>query len=118
MPAPLEGSIAPDRVRAAFHGFLRDIAWNALVPVILYRLSKRYFSPSEFTALAVATTFPLGKSIFDVVKRRRLDPISVIVLLGIGASAIAVLAGGGPRLLLIRESIFTAVSCLCCCPGR
>lgn len=103
-----------DRVRAAFRGFLLDIALNALFPVLLYKLSKRYLSPSEFTALAVATTFPLGKSIFDIVKRRQLDPISVIVLLGIGASAIALLAGGSPRLLLMRESFFTAIFGLAC----
>jgi hypothetical protein len=80
----------------------------------LYRLSKRYISPSEFTALAVATTFPVGKSIYDVAKRRQLDPISVIVLLGIVASALALLAGGSPRLLLVRESLFTAVFGLAC----
>src|ERR1700683_3529623 len=98
-----------DQVRAAFGDFPRDIALNAIFPLVLYKLSKRYISPSEFTALAVATTFPLGKSIFDAVKRRRLDPVSVIVLLGIGASAVALLAGGSPRLLLVRESLFTAV---------
>jgi hypothetical protein len=99
-----------DPVKTAFRGFLLDIALNAIFPLVLYRLSKRYISPSEFTALAVATTFPLGKSIFDIVKHRKLDPISVIVLLGIGASAIAVVFGGSPRLLLMRESLFTAVS--------
>jgi hypothetical protein len=64
----------PDPVRAAFRGFLLDIALNAIFPVVLHRLSKRYISPSEFTALAVATTFPLGKSIFDLAKHRKLDP--------------------------------------------
>jgi len=103
-----------DPVKTAFRGFLLDIALNAIFPLVLYRLSKRYISPSEFTALAVATTFPLGKSIFDIVKHRKLDPISVIVLLGIGASAIAVVFGGSPRLLLMRESLFTAVFGLAC----
>src|SRR5712691_7074315 len=92
-------SAQSDPVRAAFRGFLIDIALNAIFPLVLYRLSKRYFSPSEFTALVVATTFPIGKSIFDA-KRRPIDPVSVMVLLGIGASAVALLAGGSPRLLL------------------
>ena len=107
-------SASTDPVRAAFRGFLLDIALNAIFPLVLYRLSKRYISPSEFTALAIATTFPLGKSIFDVVRRRQVDPISIIVLLGIGASAIALLAGGSPRILLMRESLFTAVFGLAC----
>jgi hypothetical protein len=94
-----------DPVKTAFRGFLLDIALNAIFPLVLYRLSKRYISPSEFTALAVATTFPLGKSFFDVARHRKLDPVSVIVLLGIGASALALLFGGSPRLLLLRESL-------------
>jgi hypothetical protein len=104
----------PDPVRMAYRGFLVDIALNAIVPLVLYRLSKRYISPSEFTALVAATTFPVIKSIFDLAKRRELDPVSVVVLLGIGASALALLAGGSPRILLLRESLFTAVFGLAC----
>jgi hypothetical protein len=110
----LQGLVPADRVRAGFRRFLLDIALNAIVPLVLYRISKSYFSASEFTALVFATTFPLGKSIFDFAMRRRLDPVSVIVLLGIGASAIAVVMGGSPRLLLMRESLFTAVFGLAC----
>jgi hypothetical protein len=114
MVATPGSSAQSDPVRVAFHGFLLDIVLNAIFPLVLYRLSKRYFSPSEFTALLVATTFPMGKSIFDVAKRHQIDPVSVIVLLGIGASAVALLAGGSPRLLLVRESLFTALFGLAC----
>src|SRR2546429_3028279 len=66
---------------------LGDIAWgvvlNAVVPVILYKVSKRYYSPSEFAALVMAALFPLGKGTFDLIRHRRLDPIAVVVLLGI-----------------------------------
>ena len=97
---------------------LGSIVWgivlNAIIPVILYRLSKRYWSPSELTALMVATTFPLGKSIFDLVRRRQVDPISLVVLLGIGADGIALLFGGSPRLLLVRESLFTGAFGVAC----
>lgn len=105
-PAPA----GPTAIRA----ILVDIALNALVPLALYRLSKRYVSPSELTALVLATTFPVGKSIFDLGQRRRLDPIAVIVLLGIGTSALALLAGATPRVLLVRESLFTAMFGLAC----
>lgn len=117
---PRSGRAAPNdsaqdaRVRAAFYGFLRDIALNAFFPLILYRLSKRYISPSELTGLIIATTFPIGKSIFDVVNRRHMDPISVMVLIAIGISIIAVVAGGSPRLLLLRESLFTGAFGLAC----
>jgi hypothetical protein len=95
-----------------------SIAWgvvlNAVIPVILYKLSKRYLSPSEFTALVVAATFPLGKSAFDLMRRRQLDPISILVLLGIATDGLALSLGGSPRLLLVRESIFTGAFGLAC----
>jgi hypothetical protein len=92
-----------DSVRAAFRASLA-----------ISRCTRFALSASDFTALVTATAFPLGKSVFDLVKRRRPDPIAVIILLGIGASAIALLAGGSPRLLLMRESLFTAVFGLAC----
>src|SRR5215471_11528779 len=65
---------------------------------MLYKFSQGYISPSEFTALMMASTYPIAKSIFDVAKRHILDPVSILVLLGITASAIALLAGGSPRI--------------------
>jgi hypothetical protein len=109
-----EGIASADPVRTAFRGFLLDIALNAAVPLLLYRLSKRWVSASEFTALAIATTFPLGKSAFDIARHRKLDPVSVIVLLALAANGIAVLFGGTPRLLLVRESFFTGAFGLAC----
>lgn len=95
-----------------------NIVWalilNAVFPVILYKLSKRYISPSEFTALVVAALFPLGKSAFDLLRRHQLDPIAIVVLLGLIADGIAMLFGGSPRLLLIRESMFTGAFGLAC----
>ena len=95
-----------------------NIAWgivlNAVFPVILYQLSKRYYSPSEFTALVVAALFPIGKSGFELIYRRQLDPISILVLLGIGTDSVALLFGGSPRVLLMRESLITGVFGIAC----
>lgn len=97
---------------------LGNIVWgivlNAIIPVVLYKLSKHYLSHSEFTALAIATTFPLGKSIFDLVRRGQVDPVSIVVLLGICSDGVALFFGGGPRLLLVRESLFTGAFGVAC----
>jgi hypothetical protein len=97
---------------------LRGIVWgivlNAIIPVVLYKLCKRYLSPSELTALVVASTFPLGKNVFDVVRRRQVDPVSIVVLLGIAADGVALLFGGSARLLLVRESFFTGAFGFAC----
>jgi hypothetical protein len=46
---------------------VRGIVWgiflNATIPVVLYKFSKHYLSPSEFTALVVASVFPLAKNV-------------------------------------------------------
>jgi hypothetical protein len=95
-------------------GILLDIALNAIIPLALYRLSKYYISPSELTALSISAVFPLAKSIFDLVRRQQFDPIAIVVLLGIITSSGGLLLGGSPRLLLVRESLFTGVFGLAC----
>ncbi len=100
--------------RPAFGGIVWGIVLNAVIPLLLYKLSRRYLSPSEFIALAIATTFPLGKSIFDLARLGQVDPVSIVVLLGIAADGAALLLGGSPRLLLIRESLFTGAFGLSC----
>jgi hypothetical protein len=92
-----------------------DIALNATIPVACYWLAKRFISPSELTALTVATAFPLLKSGYDITRHHEIDPVALLVLLGIATSVAALLIGGEPRLLLIRESFFTGafgVACL------
>jgi len=97
---------------------LETVAWgivlNAVVPVILYNLSKRYYSSSEFTALVIAALFPLAKGAFDLLRHRQLDPISIVVLLGITTDGVALLFGGNPSLLLMRESVFTGTFGVAC----
>jgi hypothetical protein len=111
----MSDGIQGSELRAPSHrGILVDVTLNAIVPLILYRLSKIYISPSEITALGISCVFPLAKSVFDLRHRRQLDPIAVVVLLGIATSAIALLFGGSPRILLIRESMFTGVFGLAC----
>lgn len=93
---------------------LWDIALNATIPAALYLFAKRFISPSELTALLWATSFPLLKSAYGLTKRRELDPVALLILLGLAASVIAVLFGGNPHLLLVRESFFTGAFGLAC----
>jgi len=91
-----------------------DIALNVVVPMACYRLSKQYVSPSELTALLFASIYPTLKSIYDVFRRGELDPVSVVVLLGIGSGIAALLFTGSYKVLLLRESLFTFVLGLAC----
>lgn len=93
---------------------LWDIVLNATIPLLLYKVSKRYISHSELLALLIATTFPLVKNVVGFTRHRQLDPVSILVLLGIVSSCIALLLGGDPRILLVRESLFSGVLGVAC----
>jgi hypothetical protein len=53
---------------------------------------------------------PLVSVIFNAVRRRKIDVVAVIVLLGLVGSASGLFFGGGQRLLLVRESFFTGLA--------
>lgn len=110
MTTPPPAAPSPSLVR----GLFISIVLNAVVPFLLYRLTKRYFSASDLIALSAATLFPLGLSILDVCRSRTLDPVAVISLMSILVSMIAVALGGNTRLLLIRESLFTGAFGVAC----
>jgi hypothetical protein len=95
-------------------GLFISIALNAVMPVLLYRLTKRYLAASEFTALSVAALFPLGLSIVGLIRSRTLDPVALLSLISILFSIVAVSLGGSTKLLLIRESLFTAAFGIVC----
>jgi uncharacterized membrane protein len=118
-----EGEQPSDRADAAAANFstrrmvvpmIWDIALNTAIPLASYHLSKAYISPSEVTALIAASIFPILKSLFGVLRRSRLDPVAVLVLLGIGVSIVVIFLGGSPKVLLLRESIFGGVFGLAC----
>jgi hypothetical protein len=91
-----------------------DIALNATIPVACYHFSKTFISPSELTAFLIATAFPTIKSIYAFMRHRGINPVTVLVLLGILTSIIALSIAGDSRVLLIRESLFTGAFGLAC----
>lgn len=97
-----------------FRGLVVSIALNSVVPVLLYLGSKRYIAASELTALSVASLFPLGWSVVDLARVGSLDPVALISLASIVVSMVAVILGGSPKLLLIRESFFTGAFGVAC----
>ncbi len=114
-PVPQEeGTPALPARRPPLAGLVRSIALNALVPLLLYRLTKRYVSGSDVVALIVAGSFPLAESIRAVTRTRALDPVAVLALLGILVSMAGVALGGNVKLLLIRESFFTGALGVAC----
>ena len=94
--------------------FLVDTALSTMVPLAVYYISRRYLKASDFTSLVYATIYPVGKSIFDLARQKQVNPVSVLVVLGILTSMGALFLGGSTRILLIRESLLTAIFGLTC----
>lgn len=57
---------------------------------------------------------PLISSLVELIRRHTIDLIAGLVLLGIVVCLVAVLLGGNPRLLLIRESFLTVALGIAC----
>jgi hypothetical protein len=95
-------------------GIAWDIALNATIPVVCYYVAKRLFHVTDFAALLAASLFPAMKSVWDVRQKRELDPVTLLILLGIASSALALVATGDQRMLLIRESFFTGAFGIAC----
>jgi hypothetical protein len=93
---------------------VRSMLLNAAVPVILFNVAVHGLGWPEVPALGLAALVPLVDSVIELARRRRLDFIGTIVLLGIGVSLVATLLGGDPRLILIRESLLTGALGLAC----
>lgn len=91
-----------------------DIALNAAIPLACYIAAKKVVLASELTALMFATAFPVLKSAYDLVRHHEFDPVAALVFLGITTSILALLLGGDPHILLVRESLFTAAFGIAC----
>jgi hypothetical protein len=111
--APADDGFGPPQ-RPGVRPMLLEMAIDAGIPFGCYWLSMHYLSRSEVIALLVASIFPTLKSLSAVLRRRELDPISVLILAGLLFGLAALLVGGGVKLLLVRESLFSGAFGLAC----
>lgn len=110
-PGVADGATAP-RVLP----MMMEMALDAGIPFGCYWLSMHYVTHSEIAALLVASIFPTLKSLYGVLRRRAFDPVSLLILAGLLFGLAALFIGGGAKLLLVRESLFTGMlgfACLC-----
>src|SRR5262245_10030445 len=98
-PFPMSSTTSRPIIRS----LIWDIVLNATVPVAIYLLAKSFAAASELSALLWATGFPLLSTVQSLAKRRGVDPVAVLILLGLLTSMIALLLSDNAQLLLIRE---------------
>ncbi|MGH8318581.1 MAG: VC0807 family protein [Steroidobacteraceae bacterium] len=113
-PPAHPGAPSGRRQRPNVLPMILEIAIDAGVPTGCYWLSMTYLSHSEVVALIVASIFPVLKSSYGLLRKRALDPVSIAILFGLAFGVAMLFAGGGPKLLLVRESLFTGAFGLLC----
>ena len=99
-PPPNAGRMAPGIRLAA------ELTVNLVLPWLTYRLLLPH--TSEFAAIAWSAAPPTLWSLVELARHRTLDALSLLVLGGIALSLAALAFGGSPRMLMVRENLFTA----------
>ena len=99
--------------RSIWRDIARSLVISGAVPLLLYNALKGR-GASDLTALAVAAIPPALDGLVGMARRRRIDLIAALALAGIAITVVAVLLGGNPRLLLIRESFLTGALGVAC----
>ena len=94
--------------RATMLGLASSIVINIVLPILLYLALKRYTSASDFLALVISGVPPMIDGIAGVIRSKRLDLLSGVVLASILISLILIALGSNPKVYLVRESFFTA----------
>ena len=83
--------------------FVLELAVNLLLPWLAYKLAAPHWG--ETGGLIASAVPPVLWSIVELARFRRVDALSLIVLIGIALSIGAMALGGSPRMLLLRESL-------------
>ncbi len=91
---------------STLRGLLPSLLINIVCTLIIYTLLSPHFPPTSIIPLLIASLFPVLGNIVNILRHHRLDIIGVMILIGLAVSVIAILLGGSPQLLLIRE-LFT-----------
>ena len=84
-----------------------EIAVNFALPFVVYSATRNRLG--DVNALMAASVPPLAWSLIELLRRRRIDALSLLVLAGIVLSLIAFIGGGGVQFLQLREQLVSAV---------
>jgi hypothetical protein len=80
---------------------------DAVAPYVVYEIAQPY--TGDLAALALSALPPAVESVWSVIRKRKLDAISALVLAGIGVSLVLIALGGSERVLLLRDSLITSI---------
>ena len=92
---------------SALWRIVREVVVNIALPLAIYSLAHPRFG--DVNALLASSAPPILWSLIEFARSRRIDALSLLVLVGIGLSLLAFLGGGSMRLLQLREKLVTII---------
>ncbi len=84
-----------------------EIFVNVISPFVVYQLAEPRFG--DVHALFASMLPPLGWSLLEFFRSRRIDSLSLLVLGGIALSLLAFIGTGSARFLQLRENLVTGL---------
>ncbi len=101
------------RDRSRFQSLAMVAVFDIAGPLVAYQLL-RNAGQSEVTALILSGIFPALGVVIKLFRRRRVDAVGILVLIGIAVGTVLGLATHNPKLVLMEGSVPTAVFGLVC----
>lgn len=98
--------------RGILLGIIPSLVIDGALPFLVYTLLRPH--TTDLLALTASALPPLISNIISIIRTRKLDAFGTLILLGIIVSIGAIFLGGDPKILLIRESIFTVALGIAC----
>lgn len=90
------------------------LAIDVAIPYCLYVILSPRFPSSSLTPLLVSALPPLISGIIGIVRKRHIDYVGALVVLGILITVVAALITGDQKVFLVRESVLTvALGAVC-----
>jgi hypothetical protein len=87
-----------------------EILVNFVLPYLIFALFQKQLG--DVRALLVSSIPPILWSVVEFARHRRIDALSMLVLLGIVLSLLAFVGGGGAQFLQLREKLVTVIIAL------
>ena len=103
------------------YGMVRRLLVDTLVPWAAYTAATRWLGCTPVHALMLSAVASMLDAAQGLRRGKAVSPVAILVSLGLACSMGAMLLGGSAQILLLRESLLTAVvgfACLLSLPAR
>lgn len=103
-----EAAPAGASVRQSRWESLKPLVLDAVVPTASYYLLSKGFGMGTLAALAWSSVVPAGRTLWSVVKERKVNGLAALILTANVVGLLLSLLAGDPRLMLAKDSGITA----------